>query len=684
LALKCWRVFSVAVLVLAPLSCAGPPPPPPAGGPQGAPVPAKVPVRFASPNEADASLLSLEDRRAFDEATLSSAARAPEPSIRAHAALAVGRIGDERGRDILRLLVTDKSADVRAAAAFGYEVMGDASTTPDLLPLLSDRDVGVVCAAAAAIGFLGRPDGQDALVAAIPGAAAPEPRATMLEALWKFPTPETEAAALRYAGAADSKVRRAALFAISRKPQERSFAVLTAALRDPDADCAAMAARALGLLARKDALEPLAAALGSGKPPLVINSLYALEAILGKSPGVLAQDHIHRVLALAGDANGNLAVPALLLLRQFAAKDREVNNRLWSIAISGPGRRRQVALQSVVAVLKGRAEVALQKAMDSPEPALRAAAAESLIFLSGADARPYRERLFADRDPVVRLAVLTSLNTPVAVRENRPIVNSALVDPDSGVRAAGVEALALLDDPSVLPILAEAVTRSRGDASPDVAIAVITACEKLRVDPAARSIVETLYRQSKTLVSRLARRSLVEMFRADPAAFHLRQYETGKTVADYAALLAEASRPWQARVETVRGEFTIRMAGDAAPLTVANFLKLTRAKFFDGVAIHRVVPNYVLQDGDPTGTGDGGPGYEIRDEFNPLRYERGTVGMATSGPDTGGSQWFVTQSPEPQLDALYTAFGQVVAGQDVVERIEQGDRIVRVTVSQAP
>jgi peptidyl-prolyl cis-trans isomerase B (cyclophilin B) len=102
----------------------------------------------------------------------------------------------------------------------------------------------------------------------------------------------------------------------------------------------------------------------------------------------------------------------------------------------------------------------------------------------------------------------------------------------------------------------------------------------------------------------------------------------------------------------------------------------------DGVGIHRVVPNFVIQDGDPTGTGNGGPGYEIRDELNPLPYNRGTVGMALSGPDTGGSQWFVTHSPQPHLNALYTVFGQVVSGQDVVERIEQGDRITRVTVTE--
>jgi cyclophilin family peptidyl-prolyl cis-trans isomerase len=139
-----------------------------------------------------------------------------------------------------------------------------------------------------------------------------------------------------------------------------------------------------------------------------------------------------------------------------------------------------------------------------------------------------------------------------------------------------------------------------------------------------------------------------------------------------------------ATVETARGSFRIRLAGKAAPLTVMNFVSLAQRGYFNGVAIHRVVPNFVIQDGDPTGTGNGGPGYEIRDELNPIEYSEGTVGMALSGPDTGGSQWFVTHAPQPHLDGIYTVFGQVIAGQDVVERIEQGDRITRILIAETP
>jgi cyclophilin family peptidyl-prolyl cis-trans isomerase/HEAT repeat protein len=507
----------------------------------------------------------------------------------------------------------------------------------------------------------------------------------MLLSLWRYADPASAAAAAKFANDPDAKVRSAALYTLSRKPLDGSLALLTAALADPDPDAAATAARALGILGKKDSIVPLAAALDSGKTPLQTNALGALEAILEKNPGAVVDDaHRVRILAMAGDANSNLAIPALVLLRQFEAIDRDIRQRLWSIALTGDGRRRQVAVISVVAALKDRAKAVLDSAASAPDPALRAVAAETLAFLPPAVAKPYRDKLAADKETVVRLAVVASLKSAQAVRENRALVNSALTDPESGVRAAAVDALGELNDPSILPLVADALTRSQADSSPDVAIAAIGVCEKLRSEPPARAIVDSAYRQSKTLVARLARRSLLQAFRADRAAYPAPEYKTGRTRDDYAALLADARKPLQARVELARGgEFTIRLAGREAPLTVANFVKLAGAKYFDGVAIHRVVPDFVMQDGDPTGTGNGGPGYEIRDELDPLPYERGTVGMALSGPDTGGSQWFVTHSPQPHLNGLYTAFGRVVAGQDVVERVDQGDRILRVTISEA-
>ena len=652
----------------------------------GAPPAPPVAIRsFAGAAEAEAALLELEDRRAYDASVLHSAARSTDPAIRARAALALGRIGDPRGRPLVAELLKDPTPQVQAAAAFGAQVLGDPTLTDELIPLLSGRDPSVGAAAAKAVGFLARGDGQDALVAAVDKAPAPEPRATMLRSLWRFAAPATEAAALRYVNDPDDRVRFGAVYAIARKPLETSLPALTAALGDRNADTAAYAARALGILAKKESLDPLFATLDSGKPPLVTNALVALEGVLEKNPGSSAgKERIGRVVTLAGDANPNLAIPALTLLRQFAGADREVFRRLWSIATTGTGRRRQVALLSSTAVLRDKAFDAVQTAAKSPEPALRATAAEALGYLSFAKAAPLRATLAADRDPLVRGAVLGSLRTAEAVTQNRALVLAALNDPDPGVVAGAIDSLTRTADPSDLPVLLDVVSKSLARREPDIPIAAIAAAEKLRTDPRARAVVEAAYRSPNPLVARMARRSLLQSFRADPAAFPAPQYKPTRSPADYLALLAEARKPWTATVETARGPFRIRLAGAAAPMTVMNFITLARRPYFDGSTFHRVVPNFVDQDGDPTGTGNGGPGYEIRDELNPIDYVEGTVGMALSGPDTGGSQWFVTHAPQPHLDGIYTVFGQVTSGQDVVERIEQGDRITRVTVAEGP
>jgi cyclophilin family peptidyl-prolyl cis-trans isomerase len=119
---------------------------------------------------------------------------------------------------------------------------------------------------------------------------------------------------------------------------------------------------------------------------------------------------------------------------------------------------------------------------------------------------------------------------------------------------------------------------------------------------------------------------------------------------------------------------------DAAPLTVYNFMKLAQSGFYDNLAFFRVVPNFVIQGGDPRNDGWGGPGYTIRSEYNNITYNRGSIGMATSGKDSGGSQFFITLSPQPHLDARYTLFGKVIMGMEVVDRIERGDKILRVKI----
>jgi cyclophilin family peptidyl-prolyl cis-trans isomerase len=150
---------------------------------------------------------------------------------------------------------------------------------------------------------------------------------------------------------------------------------------------------------------------------------------------------------------------------------------------------------------------------------------------------------------------------------------------------------------------------------------------------------------------------------------------------DYGAarLVAPSVSP-HVYLETDKGTIEIELAVLDAPQACESFLQLAREGFFSSTAIHRVVPNFVVQDGDPRGDGEGGPGYTLRDEINQRPYLRGTLGMALEWADTGGSQWFITHSPQPHLDGRYTVFGHVVTGMEVLDRLQQWDVIRRVSI----
>jgi cyclophilin family peptidyl-prolyl cis-trans isomerase len=146
----------------------------------------------------------------------------------------------------------------------------------------------------------------------------------------------------------------------------------------------------------------------------------------------------------------------------------------------------------------------------------------------------------------------------------------------------------------------------------------------------------------------------------------------------------QPARARGAVIHTAAGDVEIEFYRVEAVETVKNFIALAQRGYFNNSAFHRVVPNFVIQDGDPTGTGAGGPGYTIRCEYNRVRYEPGMVGMALSGKDTGGSQWFITHSPQPHLNGKYTIFARVVRGMDVVARITQGTKIAKIDVVNGP
>ncbi len=151
------------------------------------------------------------------------------------------------------------------------------------------------------------------------------------------------------------------------------------------------------------------------------------------------------------------------------------------------------------------------------------------------------------------------------------------------------------------------------------------------------------------------------------------------------AMQIDAKKSYTAIIVTNRGTIELALAAQQAPKTVNNFVFLAQQGFYDGVSFHRVISHFMIQGGDPTGSGRGGPGYRFDDETygNPLRHETGVISMANAGPNTNGSQFFITHAPQPHLDGRHTVFGKVTKGMEVVNAIRQGDVMKSVTITEA-
>lgn len=153
-----------------------------------------------------------------------------------------------------------------------------------------------------------------------------------------------------------------------------------------------------------------------------------------------------------------------------------------------------------------------------------------------------------------------------------------------------------------------------------------------------------------------------------------------KTYAAPPAMTIDISKQYTAVIETVKGDLVLELFAKDVPVTVNNFVFLARDGFYDGTIFHRVIPGFMAQGGDPTGTGYGGPGYEFKDEFTEHRHTTGALSMANAGADTNGSQFFITYAPQSHLDGKHSVFGQLAEGMDVLTQIENGDVIISVRI----
>jgi peptidyl-prolyl cis-trans isomerase B (cyclophilin B) len=145
----------------------------------------------------------------------------------------------------------------------------------------------------------------------------------------------------------------------------------------------------------------------------------------------------------------------------------------------------------------------------------------------------------------------------------------------------------------------------------------------------------------------------------------------------------DVAKQYTATIKTEKGDIKLELFAADVPVTVNNFVFLAREKFYDNITFHRVIPGFMAQGGDPTGTGSGGPGYRFADEFTEHTHVTGALSMANAGPDTNGSQFFITYAPQPHLDGKHSVFGRLVDGMDVLKSLTNGDTIIKTTIEES-
>jgi cyclophilin family peptidyl-prolyl cis-trans isomerase/HEAT repeat protein len=494
------------------------------------------------------------------------------------------------------------------------------------------------------------------------------------------------------AGIGDGRVQEAAAYAVARQHIPAAARLLTQLVTSTDVDTRLSVARGLTHGATGDSLASLAlSALEklSADPDAHVRAA-TVQALASYGPSAAV-----RVRAALRDSDANVRVAAAGTLDHvFGAHAGD-----WAAVYAGdttlPVRAPLVAAAYRVGVVLPALDVASADCWQRrPDWHYRAAAANAAGGTSLPRAITVVQRLLHDPDGRVRLAAYNALVPWIdsadagGHRWPRSSALEALSDHDPYVRALALGALTPRAVASDGGRALAAYQRAASDSAADARIAAVALLAAAWAHDSARfsDSLRTAVRAMPVPLDSRERAaggvgSIWEAWRANVASgadLHPVAWYDSLVRAIVAPALA--GHPATATILTSRGPLTVTLLGAAAPLTVANFVALARSGYYRNTAFHRVVPGFVAQDGDPRGDGNGGPAYAIRDELNRHRYERGTLGMALSGPDTGGSQYFLTLTPQPHLDGHYTVFGALTDGFDTLDRIVQGDAVLTVMV----
>ncbi len=687
-------------------------------------------------------IIRAEDERRWDD-SLKKLLADSDARVRKRAVLAAGRIADENAVPVVaEILLNDRDNDVRQMAAFALgeiESPGGAYALTEVLKKLGQENGNVRARAVEALGKIvvaltSAPASVDAATKASNEDRLDLLRKTIIDTL-NFENARRSRP--------DELTILLGLTAVLRAKPDGVGKLVAEFLDYSDARIVADALNTLARLRLKDGNDKARSLLAKHKDPIVrANAARVLGATEDKAAfEVLLDRALHdsdlrvRVSAIRalGQLNDGRATTALLARTQqltSPANAADGRNEVIELA-STLGRINQKSATSQVELMKwlsatseamGHTAVELEIASARVSPATYVAFAGSdkyavrmmltnwqagsrvaqglgeIATLEKGDNNQTAARaveilraMLDYKNSGIRINTLVAVHSEYAVpdvlqalaafkpKDLSEIARRHMNESDVIVRATAAELLGQESSQANTRALIDALPPAMRDADNDAALAILNALAKQKNNAANEAIKTALDSQDH-----LIRRRAVSLLKSNGVgdfSGRIGTVQTRNTDVDYRRAIGRIGKKPAATIVTTKGSFTIEFLPDDATLNVDNFIQLAKKGYFDGQTVPRVVPNFVVQAGDPRGDQNGGPGYTVRCEINEVPYERAAVGMALSGKDTGGSQWFVTHSPQPHLDGGYTVFGHVIRGMEVVDQIARGDRIIRVVVS---
>ncbi len=618
----------------------------------------------------------LEDSRSLGTGELYEFITDPDSLVRLRAVKALGRIGAREASEHVAEALTDSVETIRKEAAFALGLIG---STDALVAITAKFDSERAAAVRIAmIEALGRMNDLVVVASLTKYIADPDPaiRSAVARAFAHLPGNGRidDLAGMTRDSIAD--VRAMATYALMRTGNSSSFGRLRWLLKDTDPLVRHFAARALGVLGDS-------------------NSLSQLTDRLRREENDIVRISLIRSIAQVGDRRALKALLNILTDKNSIHVQAEAIRALGRLKLSKGMTRLKPYLDDKNTTLKTAAIAAIARMnpkyfisrldhfLDESNYYVKSSMIDGLSQIKSDTARSILSGFLDDPDGRIRRQTLSSLADPT-FGNIRTLVANALDDNDFTVQVTAIEMICSARDSNMINRLVDLYREHASDPDPDIRLAVVHGFGAW-IDSTSpdQTILKTL---NKALDDRNyhVRESAIAAF--DKIGVDKRDrlgtYDSRITSENYADIYERYNSNPTATIKTNRGNIKIKLLYNIAPKTVVNFVDLATSGFYNNKTWHRVIPAFVIQDGCPRGDGWGGPGYSIRSEFNMEQYTRGAVGMAHSGKDTGGSQFFIAHATLPHLDGGYTLFGRVVSGMRVVNRIEVGDSIRLISISE--